>query len=162
VVALCDGHPLALRIAGARLTARTDWSLAVLASRLGDERERLNELRADDLALRSGFRESYGELTDSPDPDDRAAAAAFRTVALLGVPEIPGSLAAAMIGTSEQRAVALLDRLTEANLVEAVAPTRFRLPNLLRLYAAELAEETDPALHRERSVRRAEAFLARH
>ncbi|MEJ3749584.1 AfsR/SARP family transcriptional regulator [Actinomycetes bacterium KLBMP 9797] len=141
LVALCDGHPLALRIAGARLAARADWSLAVLADRLGDERARLDELCADDLAVRSSFRESYGELIDSPDLEDRAAAAAFRALALLRVPVLSGTVAAAVIGTSERRAVALLDRLTEANLLEAVTPDEFRCPDLLRLYAAELTDD---------------------
>ncbi|MCW6004252.1 transcriptional regulator [Micromonospora sp. CPCC 205371] len=140
LVALCDGNPLALRIAGARLAARGDWTLADLAGRLADERGRLDELRADDLALRSSFRASYGELAGSADPDDRAAATALRTVAVLRVPEFPGVLAAAMIGTSERRAVALLDRLTEANLLEAVTPTTFHVPDLLRLFLTELAQ----------------------
>jgi len=65
LVALCDGHPLALRIAGARLAERTDWPLAALADRLGDERERLDALAADDLAIRSSFRDGYNELADS-------------------------------------------------------------------------------------------------
>ncbi|MEH1125396.1 AfsR/SARP family transcriptional regulator [Micromonospora sp. CPCC 206061] len=140
LVALCDGNPLALRIAGARLAARGDWTLADLAARLADERDRLDELRADDLALRSSFWASYGELAGSPDPDDRAAATALRTVAVLRVPEFPGAQAAAMIGTSERRAVALLDRLTEANLLEAVTPTTFHVPDLLRLFLADLAQ----------------------
>lgn len=155
LVGLCDGHPLALRIAGARLAARTDWPLAVLADRLGNERERLDELCADDLAIRSSFGDAYRELSDCASPDDRAAAAAFRLLALLRVPEIPASLAAVLIGTSERRALTLLDRLVETHLLEAVAPTRFRFHNLLRLYAAELAEQTDPETERQVAVWRA-------
>jgi hypothetical protein len=143
LVSLCDGHPLALRIAGARLADRTDWPLAVLADRLGDERERLDELRADDLAIRSSFRESHRELAGSPDRDDVAAAAAFPRLALLRVPEISVSLAAALLGVTERRAQILLDRLTEAHLLEAVTSNRFRFHDLLRLYAVELAEGAD-------------------
>jgi len=36
----CGCHPLALRIAGARLAGRPDWSLARFAARLGDQRRR--------------------------------------------------------------------------------------------------------------------------
>lgn len=139
LVALCDGNPLALRIAGARLAARADWSVADLAGRLADERGRLDELRADDLALRSSFWASYGELAGSADPEDRAAASALRTVAVLRVPELPGAVAAALLDTTERRAVTLLDRLAEANLVEPLTPTTFRVPDLLRLFLADLA-----------------------
>lgn len=151
---LCDGHPLALRIAGARLAARPDWPVAVLADRLDNERGRLDELRADDLAIRSSFWNTYRQLLDSADPDDRTAAAAFRSLSLLRVPEIPAPLAAVTIGVPERRALTLLDRLTETHLLEAVGPTRFRFHDLLRLYGAELAEETDPAAERDRLVLR--------
>ncbi|MEV1329261.1 BTAD domain-containing putative transcriptional regulator [Micromonospora costi] len=154
LVALCDGHPLALRIAGARLTARPDWSVAVLADRLDNERERLDELRADDLAIRSSFWNTYRQLLDSADPDDRAAAAAFRSLSLLRVPEIPSPLAAVTIGVPHRRALTLLDRLTETHLLDAIGPARFRFHDLLRLYGAELAEEADPADDRQHAVRR--------
>jgi DNA-binding SARP family transcriptional activator len=142
LVALCDGNPLALRIAGARLAARADWTLADLAGRLADERDRLDELRADDLALRSSFWASYGELAGSADPDDQAAATALRTVAVLRVPEFPGALAAVMLGTSERRAVALMDRLTEASLLEPATRTSYRVPDLLRLFLTDLARSS--------------------
>jgi len=138
-VALCDGNPLALRIAGARLATRVDWTLADLAGRLDDERGRLDELRADDLVLRSSFAASYGELAGSPDPDDRAAADVLVAVADSGVPEFAGPLAAGLTRQSERRAVALLDRLTEADLLEVVPPNRFRVPDLLRLYLTALS-----------------------
>ncbi|WP_433318424.1 AfsR/SARP family transcriptional regulator [Micromonospora sp. CA-269861] len=152
LVLLCDGYPLALRIAGARLAARPDWSVGVLADRLDNERERLDELRADDLAIRSSFWHTYRQLLDSADPDDRAAAAAFRTLSLLRVPEIPARLAAVTIGEPERRALTLLDRLTDMHLMHAIGPTRFRFHDLLRVYGAELAEETDPAAERQHAV----------
>jgi DNA-binding SARP family transcriptional activator/tetratricopeptide (TPR) repeat protein len=155
LVALCDGHPLALRIAGARLAERTDWPLAALADRLGDERERLDELAADDLAIRSSFRDGYNQLADSADGGDREAAALFRAMAMLRLPQVPASLAATLVDVPERRAVALLDRLRDCHLVEAVTPTRFRLHDLLRLYATELADRFDPAPARELAVARA-------
>lgn len=59
LVRLCDGLPLALRIAGARLASRPDWSVSALAARLGDERRRLHELSAGDLAVRSSLTASH-------------------------------------------------------------------------------------------------------
>ncbi|MFD0817910.1 ATP-binding protein, partial [Micromonospora zhanjiangensis] len=160
LVTLCDGHPLALRIAGARLAARPDWSVAVLAGRLDDERERLDELCADDLAIRSSFWNTYRHLLDSADPDDRTAAAAFRSLSLLRMPEIPLPLAAVTIGVPHRRALALLDRLTEAHLLDAVGAARFRFHDLLRLYGMELADAADPAAERQCAVQRGlTAFL---
>ncbi|GIJ56848.1 SARP family transcriptional regulator [Virgisporangium aurantiacum] len=155
LVALCDGHPLALRIAGARLAERTDWPLAALADRLGDERDRLDELAADDLAIRSSFRDGYNELADSASRSDREAAALFRALALLRLPQVPAAVAATLVDVPERRAVTLLDRLRDCHLVEAVTPTRFRLHDLLRLYATELADRFDPAPARELAVARA-------
>ncbi|GAA2793393.1 hypothetical protein [Nonomuraea dietziae] len=42
IARLCGGFPLALRIAGARLVARPDWSLSDLAVRLADATRRLD------------------------------------------------------------------------------------------------------------------------
>ncbi|MGH3622994.1 MAG: BTAD domain-containing putative transcriptional regulator, partial [Sciscionella sp.] len=44
IAELCGHLPLALRVAGAKLTARPHWSLARLLGRLADERHRLDEL----------------------------------------------------------------------------------------------------------------------
>ncbi|MFC7589806.1 BTAD domain-containing putative transcriptional regulator [Nonomuraea antimicrobica] len=56
IVRLCGHLPLALRIAGSRLARRPGWTLGHLAGRLGDERRRLDELSAGDLAVRGASR----------------------------------------------------------------------------------------------------------
>ncbi|MET7719191.1 NB-ARC domain-containing protein, partial [Streptomyces sp. NPDC005407] len=60
VVAACGLLPLALRIAAARLAARPTWTVAALAARLADERRRLHELRAGQLAVDASFALGYG------------------------------------------------------------------------------------------------------
>ncbi|MCZ9343016.1 AfsR family transcriptional regulator, partial [Streptomyces sp. TRM76130] len=86
VVAACGFLPLAIRIAASRLAARRTWAVAVLAAKLADERGRLDELRAGDLAVKATFELGYGQL-------EPAQARAFR---LLGLPDGPDiSLAAA-------------------------------------------------------------------
>ena len=63
IAGYCDNMPLALRIAGAKLAARPDnWSLATLADRLADERQRLPQLQAGELAVRASFGLSYESL----------------------------------------------------------------------------------------------------
>jgi DNA-binding SARP family transcriptional activator len=59
IVQLCGRLPLAVRIAGARLAARPQWRLALLAERLADERRRLDELATGDLEVRASVALSY-------------------------------------------------------------------------------------------------------
>ncbi|MEE1735005.1 NB-ARC domain-containing protein, partial [Streptomyces sp. BE147] len=55
VVASCGFLPLAIRIAASRLAARRTWTVSVLAAKLADERRRLDELQAGDLAVKATF-----------------------------------------------------------------------------------------------------------
>ncbi|SEG98049.1 DNA-binding transcriptional activator of the SARP family [Nonomuraea solani] len=151
----CGHHPLALRIAGARLAGRPDWSLARFGERLGDQQRRLDELRVADLSVRTCFEVGYGTLTST-------AKAAFRVFGVLEVPEIGVGLAAALADTDQTTAEAALDELTEARLLEPVGDGRFRMHDLLRLFAAELAAAHDPPEERRRAVGRAlEWYLER-
>lgn len=131
VVAACDRLPLAVRIAGARLAVRPEWSVAALADRLAAARGTLDELRAGDLAVRSSFRLSYDRLTMS----------SARMFALLG--HWPGHdlgvpAAAALAGTDEPTAERLLELLVDAHLLESPAPARYRQHDLLHAFAGEL------------------------
>ncbi|NUW43086.1 AfsR/SARP family transcriptional regulator [Nonomuraea rhodomycinica] len=149
----CGRHPLAVRIAGARLAARPDWSLTRFGERLRDHRDRLDELRAPGLNLRSCFQVGYDTLTS-------AARATFRRFGVLEVPEMGVELAAALAGTGRKEAEAALDELAEARLLEPVAEGRYRVHDLLRLFAAELAEAHDRPKDRARALRRAlDAYL---
>lgn len=147
----CGYHPLALRIAGARLAARPDWSLERFGERLRSRQRRLDELQAADLAVRSCFEISYEMLRSGVS----AAARAFRLFGVLDVPEVSVELAAALLDVEPKVAEAALDELTEVRLLEPVGDGRFRMHDLLRLFAAELAVAEDPPADRVRAVRRA-------
>ncbi|GHJ49134.1 SARP family transcriptional regulator [Catellatospora sp. TT07R-123] len=147
LVALCGKLPLALRIAAARLAARPDWTADDLVERLVDERMRLDELHTDDMAVRSCFHASYRAL-------EPVAARAFRMSGLARVPHLTVPSLAALLGESKATAAAALDRLVEARLVEADGG-RYRLHDLLRLYAAERSTAEDGAEPRAAAVHRA-------
>nr|WP_051865077.1 BTAD domain-containing putative transcriptional regulator [Streptosporangium roseum] len=151
----CGHHPLALRIAGARLAGRPDWPLVRFAERLRDQRRRLDELRAADLGIRSCFEVSYAALTGGAGRAAAAAAHAFRLFGVLDVPEISVGLAAALLDADLKVAEDALDELAEVRLVEPAGDGRFRMHDLLRLFAAELAVAHDPPDERVRAVRRA-------
>ncbi|MBE8526055.1 tetratricopeptide repeat protein [Amycolatopsis sp. H6(2020)] len=158
----CGCHPLALRIAGARLAGRPDWSPARFAERLADQRRRLDELRVDDLDVRSCFAVSYEALDTGADPGARRAARVFQLLGTLDVPEFGTELVAALAGTDVPTAEDALGELVSVRLAEVVTEGRFTVHDLLRLYAAELAERELTPGERRLALERAWAwYLAR-
>jgi len=142
IVDACGRLPLALRIAGARLASRRQLPVKVLADRLTDERQRLDELSAGDLAVRSSIALSYQAL------DERARTALDR-MGHLGLPDFSTWVVSWMLATSEADAEKILEILVDAQLaalsgVDAVGVLRYRLHDLVRLYARERAEEDEP------------------
>jgi len=132
VLDACAGLPLALRIAGARLVARPDWSVRKLADRLSDARTRLAELESEDLAVRASFALGYDALP-------RPAARAFRLVAMLGGPTVAAQVAAALLGGSVADAERALEALVDARLLESKVPGRYGYHDLVRVFAQERA-----------------------
>jgi transcriptional regulator with XRE-family HTH domain/tetratricopeptide (TPR) repeat protein len=144
LVAACGGLPLAVRITGARLAARPQWTIAGLAGRFADERRRLDELRHGDLAVRTGLQLTYRGL--SP-----AAGRAFALLGELGIPSFPQWPVAALLGVDPAAGAAALDELIDARLLDELGADqagqlRFRLHDVTRLYARERREaEIEPA-----------------
>ncbi len=140
VGASLGGLPLALRIVGVRLATRPHMPLARFARRLRDERRRLDELAVDDLAVRSSFELSYAAL-------DPQAQTAFRRLGLLGAGDFAAWTAGVLAGGDGDR---LVERLLEASLllpagVDVTGEPRYRLHDLLAVYARELLRRDDPA-----------------
>ena len=153
VLGVCAGLPLAIRIAGARLAARRVWTVRTLADRLADQRRRMDELTAGDLAMRACFQVSFDALPHrngtSADP-----ARAFRLLGVWQGPSIGLPAAAALIGQPEWPVADALEVLVDAHLLESPAPDRYRLHDLLRDYAADRARADDPPQAVEDAVRR--------
>lgn len=115
--------------------------MADLASELTGARNRLDLLRAGDddaTAVRAVFSWSYRTLPP-------AAAGVFRSLGLLAGPDVCASAVAALIAADTATARQLLELVAGMYLVEESGEDRYRLHDLLRLYAAEraLAEDTD-------------------
>ena len=154
VLAACAGLPLAIRIAGARLAARTGWSVRNLARRLSDERRRLDELKTGDLAVRACFEVSFASLPGPDGPDGVDPAHAFRLLGLWHGPSIGLPAAAALIGQPEDAAADALEVLVDAQLLQSPAPDRYRFHDLLRAYAAGRAEGEEAQGTRDEATRR--------
>jgi DNA-binding SARP family transcriptional activator len=151
----CGYLPLALRIAGARLAARPGWPVRALADRLSDAHRRLDELAVAELAVRSSFQVSYQQLDGSADAADRVAADAFARVGLPDGPELSLPAAAALLDLPEPAAERAIERLVDCQLVESPSPGRYRLHDLLRLFARETAAARVPAGDRTAALTRA-------
>lgn len=136
LVARCGGLPLALRIAGALLLDRPQWTCADLAVRLADERTRLDWLAAGDLDVRAGFAASYRQLP-------RTHQKLFRRLGLHPARAVTSGFAAALLGTDPDHAERVLADLVSWHLVHAVgrgAAVRYGMHDLLRSFAVEQAE----------------------
>lgn len=148
VVAACGFLPLAIRIAASRLAARRTWTVSVLAAKLADERRRLDELQAGDLAVKATFELGYGQL-------EPAQARAFRLLGLADGPDISLAAAAAVLDLPPEDTEDLLESLVDTSLLESAAPGRYRFHDLVRLYARACAERDEqPPSERESALSR--------
>jgi DNA-binding SARP family transcriptional activator len=138
---LCAYLPLALRIAAANLAGRHGATVAASVADLrgGDRLARL-ALRGDrTAAVRTAFDHSHAALRPEP----------RRLFGLLGLvpgPDFTAGAAAALLGdVHAERAEHLLETLANASLIQCHAAGRYHFHDLLRLYAAELAQ-ADPGV----------------
>ena len=159
IVRLCGWLPLAVRIAGARVAGRSHWRLALLAERLADEHRRLDELVVGDLEDRASVALSYRGRGEQ----ERRL---FRVLGLLVAPHFPAWVAATLLDIGLAEAEGLLECLVDAQLVEAAGQDqagqlRYRLHDLLRVYARERLRLEEPtAAQRAALERMLQAYLA--
>ncbi|MBO0820106.1 MAG: tetratricopeptide repeat protein, partial [Nocardiopsaceae bacterium] len=142
VLAACAGLPLAVRVCAARLATRRRWGIGTMATRLRDERRRLDVLQLADLEVRAGFRVSYNSLKADRRRTDPARA--FRLLGLWPGHRISLPAAAALTGEREADLATALGTLVDTNLLESPGPDWYRFHDLLRLFARELAQATEP------------------
>ncbi|WP_223199573.1 ATP-binding protein [Solihabitans fulvus] len=142
----CGGLPLALGIIAARATAHPGLPLAALAEELREQSARLDGLNTGDLHtnLRAVFASSYHALDDE-------AATLFRLLGAAPGPDISLPAAASLIGRPTASTRVILRSLETAHLLQQHTPGRYRMHDLVRLCAAELAKSCparDAALRR--------------
>jgi tetratricopeptide (TPR) repeat protein len=138
---LCGYMPLALRIVAERGAADDTVRLADLAAELLAEHDRLLDRLSngdDATAVRAVFSWSYNALPP-------AAARLFRLLGVHPGPDVGTAAAGALAGMTPAQVRQVLEVLTSAHMIEEVGPDRYRLHDLLRMYAAECAidEETE-------------------
>ncbi|MFE3514961.1 tetratricopeptide repeat protein [Streptomyces sp. NPDC059166] len=130
VVELCGGLPLALRVAGSSLGARTR---AELASALGE----YGPVEPVERAL-------WLRYTDQPEQARRL----LRRLALAGRASLGAAAAASLLACDEQEAGRLLESLARAGLLIHVRGARYRLHGLVRDFASARLLDEEPAADR--------------
>lgn len=135
LAALCGHLPLALRIVGARLSSHPEWTAADMVTRLADEQHRLDELSCDDLAVRASLAVTCDILAGRPGGHE--ALELFSRWGSVRLPTLGVELASVLTGVSARQARTLLDRLADAGLIEACGTDRYRLHDLVRIFAME-------------------------
>ncbi|MET0136270.1 MAG: BTAD domain-containing putative transcriptional regulator [Kibdelosporangium sp.] len=131
----CGNLPLALRIAGTRLTLRPNLRLGVLAGRLEDESRRLDELQVSDLQVRASLTLSYEALSGP-------SRYALRWLGLMNTQDMPEWPVIMLAG--DEITEQAIEELVESGLVEAVridetGEPRYRVHDLIRVFAFERA-----------------------
>ncbi|RKT52868.1 AfsR/SARP family transcriptional regulator [Saccharothrix australiensis] len=134
---LCGGLPLALGIVAARAVTQPDLPLAALAEELAEHRlDALDDLSS---SLRTVFACSLRVLSPS-------AAELFGLLGLTTAPDLSLRSVAALAGRSTARTRTSLRELE--HLVQQPVPGRYRMHDLVRLYAAEVAPADEEAVRR--------------
>jgi DNA-binding SARP family transcriptional activator len=151
---LCDGLPLALRIAAARLAVSPTLRVAELVAELDDEHGRLAALDLEDGEgpVRAALDASRRALPPLP----------ARLLALLGLhpgPDLTPLVVAAMAEVGVGEAQRALDALTAANLLSVGEPGRYGAHDLVRVYTRTLAGELRPEERREATGRMLDYYL---
>lgn len=150
LVELCEGLPLLLAAAAARLAVRPHWSVQRLVERARGERGRLDELATDSLDLRASVKQTC-PLMSGPARTLLGAVAARSDETVLVAD------AAELIRRDESTAESVLEELVELQLLQVDEEDpgtdgfRYRLMHPIRLAVRELArnslleEELEPS-----------------
>ncbi|MEV0646201.1 BTAD domain-containing putative transcriptional regulator [Phytomonospora sp. NPDC050363] len=151
---LCGHLPLALRIATAVLAVDPLGTIADYAEELGAA-DRLRALALDgdsEAAVAANLDLSHRVL-------EPAARDLFDRLGALPGEDFPADLVGAVSGQSEEDTATALRRLVAAHLIERHTPGRYRMHDLVRLYAADRSRTALAPADREAIV---DAFIDWH
>ncbi|MBM7862811.1 AfsR/SARP family transcriptional regulator [Lentzea nigeriaca] len=151
---LCDGLPLALRIAAARLAVSPRLRVAELVEELQDEHGRLAAL---------GLEDGEGTVRAALDASRRALPPVeSRLLAIIGLhpgADLSTHVVAAMGDVGLAEAQRALDTLTAANLLSVSEPGRHVAHDLVRVYTKTLAGELSEPERRAATGRMLDYYL---
>jgi tetratricopeptide (TPR) repeat protein len=142
IIASCARLPMALAIVAARAAAYPRFTLESISTQLRKSRGGLDGFdNGDAVTMRAVFSWSYQTLS-------APAAKMFRLVDLHPGLDVTVPAAASLAGLAEREVRPVLAELAHAHLLTEHSPGRYSFHDLLRAYAAELAEVTDTNVER--------------
>lgn len=149
LLACCGGFALALDIVAARAHMNPRTPLTELATELRDDTTRLGALHNDDptASLPAVLSWSLRSLTDDQ----------IRVFGLLGIapgPDISRPAAASLAGLTDDQANTVLRGLERVSLVQQHDTGRYRMHDLVKLFAADQAQQDLPEQARNAALRR--------
>ncbi|GCD44003.1 tetratricopeptide repeat protein [Streptomyces paromomycinus] len=146
LVELCGNLPLALQICASLLADSPSRPISSLVQALFAAHTRLDRLKREDRAVRAAFELSYLQLSADP-------ARILRLLPLNPGPDISSRAAAHLTG--DPNIEVILEDLARAHLIEpGTTWGRWRLHDLLRLYADEKGKEHAELDERQFSLER--------
>ncbi len=148
IIDLCGRSPLAIRMTGGILQSRLQWRLEEYTHQLAIERQRIAQLRLNNLDVRSSFASSCEQL-------DASSSRLFRFLGLLRGTNFSPTIATALLETESATALAALNSLVQAQLLESASMGRYRLHDLVRLFAKEQLAQEEPTEARQAARLRA-------
>ncbi|MFE5588553.1 NB-ARC domain-containing protein, partial [Kitasatospora sp. NPDC056531] len=131
LAALCDGLPLALRLAAARVATCPTRGLAAMADELADEQGRLSLLDVEDTSVAAALALTVQHLSDP-------ARRMFHRLGTHTGATLDSRTAAALAGYGLPQAAGALGQLAAAHLVVEIGRDAYTLHDLVRLYARSL------------------------
>jgi DNA-binding SARP family transcriptional activator len=151
LIRLCEGLPLALRIVASKLVARGHWRVSKMVERLTDEHRRLNELDLEGSSIRATLQFSYRNLP-------KESRSLLDRLGVLDQADFPCWVGAPLLDTAVPTAEDTLEELVAAGLAEARlnddGEARYRMHDMVRLFAREKLAETHPQADRLAALRR--------
>jgi hypothetical protein len=153
ILTTCGRLPLAIRLVAGWLRHHRGELLADVAADLADQTAALDALVAEHLSVRAAFEWSYRLLTDKQ-------RRAFRRLGWHPGPEITPVVIAAIADMSPAHGRQLLRELVDHNLLDQLSAAgvpgglRYRMHDLVRLYARERADAEEPRPEQRAAVDR--------
>lgn len=142
IIDLCGCYPLAIRITGGTLRNQLQKRLEEYAHYLLLERQNIAQLRLSHRDIRASLASSFKLL-------DPSAARLFRFLGLLIGLDFAPAIATALLESDSTTALASVQCLVDVQLLEPASQGRYRLHDLVRLFAKEQLAQEEPAEARQ-------------
>nr|WP_158713563.1 tetratricopeptide repeat protein [Streptomyces sp. NRRL S-325] len=145
---LCGRLPIALRVLGAQLKKKPLWPISRMIDRLRDEQRRLEVLRADDIEVKAVFSTAYESLG----PEQ---ARIFRILGIVPSPRFSIESIAKLANCDDYATEDFLEDLSDRHLVSPdEIPGKYKIHDLMRLFAREKAAAEDSPKSRDEAILR--------